>query len=133
MKNNPQLHHVAQNIRKGSLEIVLEMYELLGCQVVYRPPKDYQWAMVAQENLDFRIQVVEVDESPVQDFKRKQNTHIAFLSEDPQNLISGVKDWADKKGLKFREGGWNEKERTFDLPDVFINSVVEVMHTSVVE
>jgi hypothetical protein len=30
-------------------------------------------------------------------------------------------------------GGWSEKELWFDLPDVFTNFVIEIMHTSIVE
>jgi hypothetical protein len=44
-----------------------------------------------------------------------------------------VKKWAESKNIRFREGGWSEIERYFDLPDLFINSVIEIMHNSVDE
>lgn len=133
MKIDPRLHHYAQQITSGTLESVLEMYGLLGCKVVYRPPGNKAWAMVGQEQLIFAIQIVEVDDPPITDLDLKRRTHMAFISDDPQGVVNKIKVWAEGKGVEFREGGWSGRERYYDLPDVFINFVVEVMHTSVEE
>ncbi|HEY4509015.1 MAG TPA: hypothetical protein VJC13_01880 [Candidatus Paceibacterota bacterium] len=133
MKIDPRLHHYAQNITKGSLPDVLEMYKIFDCEVVYQPNNGYQWAMVGQKQLHFAIQVVEVDEKPIPDLDTKRKTHIAFLSDDPRGVIKKVENWAISKNIKFREGGWSEKECYFDLPDLFVNFVVEIMHTSIEE
>ena len=131
--SNPRLHHYAQNITKDTLEDVLEMYKLFNCDVVYRPNNGYNWAMVGQPQLRFAIQIVETEEQPISDIELKRNAHVAFLSDDPQELIDKVKAWAESKNIQFRQGGWSDKERYFDLPDIFINFVVEVMHTSIEE
>ncbi len=110
---------------------VIEMYELLNFKVVYTPPGDAGWTMVGQEQLRFAIQITEVSDVPVEDIRQKMKTHIAFISDDPQRIIDSIRVWAEKKGLRFREGGWSKIERYFDLPDVFVNFVVEVMHTSI--
>jgi len=89
--------------------------------------------MVGQSQLRFAIQIVEVDDKPIDDLDLKRKVHIAFLSDDPQALIEKVEVWAKDKGIQFRQGGWSEKERYFDLPDIFVNFVVEVMHTSIEE
>lgn len=133
MKVEPRLHHYAQQIISGALENILEMYEQLGCKVVYRPPNNTTWAMVGQEQLRFAIQIVEVSDKPMADLEVKRRAHVAFISDDPQSIITAIKTWADSKGIGFREGGWSERERYFDLPDIFINFVVEVMHTSIEE
>lgn len=133
MKTDPRLHHYAQNITKGSLEVILEMYKIFDCEVVYRPSNGYQWAMVGQKQLNFPIQIVEADEKPISDLDTKRKTHIAFISDNPKGIIKKVEHWAKRKNISFREGGWSEKERYFDLPDLFVNFVVEVMHTSIEE
>jgi len=55
------------------------------------------------------------------------------LSDTPKEDIDEVRLWAEKKGVEFVQGGWSDKELWFDLPEVFTNFVIEVMHTSVVE
>ena len=132
MKTDSRLHHYAQNIAKGSLENVLEMYKIFDCEVVYRPDNPpYQWAMVGQKQLHFVIQIVEVDEKPIAELDTKIKAHIAFITDNPREIIGKVENWAKSKNINFREGGWNEKERYFDLPDLFVNFVVEVLHTSI--
>ena len=134
MKTNPILHHCAQQIVSGSLKDVLEMYEKLGCKVVYNQTESkIPWAMVGQDQLNFAIQVLEDYEKPIEDLETKRKVHVAFLSSNPRGLLNEIENWALGKGIKHREGCWSEKELYFDLPDIFINFVVEVMHTSILE
>lgn len=130
---NPILHHYAQQIIPNSLGDVLEMYEKLNCKVIYKPETKIPWALVGQEQLKFAIQVLESESKPIEDLEIKKQAHVGFISDNPRELLNEIKNWADSKNIKFREGGWSEKEFYFDLPDVFINFVVEVMHTSIVE
>lgn len=109
------------------------MYELFDCDVVYRPKKEFRWAMVGQKQLDIALQIVEVDDLPILDIEIKRRVHVAFLSDNPQALIDKVESWAKNKNIKFRQGGWSDKEKYFDLPEIFTNFVVEVMHTSIEE
>lgn len=133
MKSDPQLHHYAQNIVQGSLEHVIEMYKLLNFEVVYRPNNGYNWAMIGQMQLRFAIQIVETEEKPITNIELKRKTHVAFLSDNPQEVINKVEAWAKDKNISFRQGGWSDTERYFDLPDIFINFVVEIMHSSIEE
>jgi len=89
--------------------------------------------MVGQKQLRFAIQIAEVSDSPITNIDIKKRTHIAFISDDPQAIIDKVEIWAKSKNINFRQGGWSDKERYFDLPDIFVNIVVEIMHTSIEE
>ncbi len=131
MNQDPRLHHYCQNIVKGRLADVVEMYKLLDFDVVYDPGPDAGWKMVGQKQLRFAIQIAEVDDSPITDIDTKKQTHIAFISDDPAQVIVKIETWAKTKGFAFREGGWSKIERYFDLPDIFVNFVVEVMHSSI--
>lgn len=126
-----KLHHFAYNIRPNTLELVLSVFEILGCELRYRKGEE-RWCMVGQRTVSTSIQIIEIDDESI-DIKKKFNTHIGFLSDDQKDDIEKIKKWAEGQNLKFIQGGWSDKELWFDLPDLFINFVIEIMHTSVVE
>ncbi|MBU1252314.1 MAG: hypothetical protein KJ905_00255 [Nanoarchaeota archaeon] len=127
----PKLHHFCFNISPTTLELVLELFKELGCNLTYREGNS-RWFMVGQKPIPIDIQIVEVKRRPVQ-IKDKISTHVAFLSDNPKRDIEQISRWAKKKKIKFKQGGWSDKERWFDLPEVFVNFVIEIMHTSIVE
>ena len=125
------LHHFAYNIAPDSLELVLKVFKKLDCDLSYRK-KNARWCMIKQVTVPAAIQIIETKDKPTPT-KRKINTHIAFLSHSPKEDIENIKQWLNSKNIKFKQGGWSDKELWFDLPDVFTNFVIEIMHTSVVE
>ena len=128
---NVKLHHVSYNIAPNSLELVLELLEKLGCPLAYRE-KNARWCMIQQKPNPINIQIIETKDQPIP-IEKKTNTHIAFLSDTPKEDIEEIKQWSKDNNIKFRQDGWSDKELWFDLPDVFINFVIEIMHTSIVE
>ena len=126
------LHHFAYNITPNNLEFILELLDKMGCSLAYREG-EARWCMIEQKPISINIQIIETQDSPVSDIEKKVNTHIAFLSENPREDILKLEKWADDKGIGFRYGSWSERELWFDLPDIFVNFVIEIMHTSIVE
>ncbi len=126
-----KLHHLAYNIKPNSLELVLELLEKLGCTLSYRE-KNARWCMIKQKPIHLSIQIIETKDQSIP-IKKKINTHIAFLSKTPKEDIEEIKQWSEDKDIKFRQGGWSDKELWFDFPDLFVNFVIEIMHTSLIE
>ena len=126
------LHHFAYSITPDSLELFLKLLEKMGCSLDYREG-DSRWCMIKQGSVKAFIQVTEVHDCPVVDSNKKINTHLAFLSDNPKDDVLEVKSWAKNNNIKFRSGSWSDKELWFDLPDIFLNFVVEIMDRSVVE
>jgi len=126
-----KLHHFAYNVTPNSLELVLELLKKLGCTLTYRK-KNARWCMIKQKPIPIDIQIIETKDQPIS-IENKTNSHIAFLSYTPKEDIKTIKKWSKDKNIKFRQGGWSDKELWFDLPDLFINFVIEIMHTSIVE
>lgn len=126
-----KLHHFAYNITPNSLELVLDLFEKLGCKLTYRKGNE-RWCMINQKPITVDIQIIETKDRLVL-IKKKINTHIAFLSDTPKEDIGKIAKWAKSKKLTFKQGNWSDKELWFDLPDLFINFVIEIMHTSIVE
>lgn len=125
------LHHFAYNITPHSLELVLELFELMGCKLEYKKPQA-RWCMIGQPPIPIDIQIIETRDSPIP-IETKKNTHIAFLSNNPKKDLEEIEQWSVENNIKFIQDNWSEKELWFDLPDLFINFVIEIMHTSVVE
>jgi hypothetical protein len=88
--------------------------------------------MFEQQPTPIDIQIIEIHD-PIVPLKRKINTHIGFISDTPKEDIQEIKKWCKTQKIRCRDGGWSEKELWFDLPDIFCNFVIEIMHTSVVE
>ncbi|MBT5023525.1 hypothetical protein HOK51_06950 [Candidatus Woesearchaeota archaeon] len=128
---NLKLHHFAYNIRPDKLELVLELLEKIGCKLSYRE-ENARWCMIQQNSIPVSIQIIETNDKPIS-IDQKTNTHIAFLSNMPKEDIEQIKNWSKNKNVNFRQGEWSDKELWFDLPDVFINFVIEIMHTSIAE
>ncbi len=126
-----KLHHFAFNITPNKLELVIELLEKFGCKLVYREG-DARWCMIRQEPIPIDIQVIETEDKHIP-IEKKINTHIAFISDTQKEDVEEIKQWAEDKGIAFRHGGWSDRELWFDLPDVFINFVIEIMHTSIIE
>lgn len=126
-----EFHHVCHRIAPGKLEAVLELFDLLGCGVTYRP-EHHQWAMVGQPGTPIDIQLYEEGGLAIPT-EQKLRTHVAFLSDDPARDVAAIETWAKKQELRIVTGGWSEQERWFDLPEVFGDFVVEIMDRAVVE
>ena len=129
--DKPLLHHFAFNIKPNTLELTVEILKLLNCTVSYRE-SGKRWCMISQDFIPVNIQLIEMDAAVVP-LRRKISTHIAFLSKSPKEHIKKIEEWAKDNNLKFQHGNCTDKEFWFDLPDIFINFVIEIMHTSVVE
>jgi len=126
-----KLHHFAYNISPDSLELIAELLENFGCNIVYRE-KNARWCMIQQSTVPIDIQLIETKDKIIP-ISRKTNTHIAFLSDSPKEDIEEIELWCMEKNVRFRHGKWSDKEFWFDLPEIFINFVIEIMHTSIVE
>ena len=131
MINNLTLHHCAKRITPNSLEFIIDLFKQLGCQESYWE-SGARWAMIEQKGKDSIIQFIETNQVP-QETENKRNSHIAFLSDDPHKDIAEIKKWIYGKNIKIIVGKWSDKELYFDCPGVFIDFVIEIMHTSIVE
>jgi hypothetical protein len=132
MNVEPRLHHSAYKIFPNSLEAALEVFKIFECEVTFKPELNQRWVMIGQKGLRYDIQLVEYSATST-DLDSKTGTHLAFISSDPDGVIKKIEDWARDRNVKFIKGEWSKTEKYFDLPDIFINFVIEVMHTSVEE
>ena len=125
-----QLHHYAKRIRPKMLESAIKVFEHLWCPVSYRPSHSNTRAMVKYPGIDMRIQLIETD-LLAEETEKKRNSHIAFISEDPEQELERMKEIIESMWLRYIQWSRSEKEFYFDCPDIFIDFVIEIMNTSV--
>lgn len=123
------LHHCAKRIAPQSLEFVMELFAQLNCKESYHKP-GARWAMAQQNGNGMILQFIGTAQKP-QKMDVKKNSHIAFLSKNPEEDIAKIKKWVEGKGKSFASGAWSDREFYFDCPDVFVDFVVEIMNESV--
>ena len=86
--------------------------------------------MVKYPGIDMRIQLIETD-LLAEETEKKRNSHIAFISEDPEQELERMKEIIESMWLRYIQWSRSEKEFYFDCPDIFIDFVIEIMNTSV--
>jgi hypothetical protein len=123
------LHHFAYNIAPGSIELVIQLFNQLGCSLSYRK-EGSRWCLIKQGN--FIIQLIETEEKP-KPTNIKKNTHIGFISDNPEQTLNMIENWTQKSNKKLIKGSWSDQELWFDLPKIFVNFVVEIMDKSIIE
>ena len=131
MENDLRLHHCAKRITPNSLKFVMELFYELGCRESYWED-GARWAMIEQKGYDSVIQFIETNQTP-QTTEEKRNSHIAFLSNDPEKDVTLIRKWIRKQNIEINVGKWSDKELYFDCPEIFIDFVIEIMHNSIVE
>lgn len=122
-----KLHHCAYKISKGYSKLIQQFCESLGAKLVWEG-KDQGREIAMQFDDNFAIQFSEIKEKPMSS-KNKQETHLAFSSNDPKNDLTKVENWFKKNKIKTKSGKWSEKELWIDCPDVFLNFAIEILDT----
>ena len=125
------LHHFAYNVAPGSLEFVLELFKELGCSLSYRK-NESRWCMIKQQKSSTSIQIIETKEKP-KPTEIKKNTHIAFITDNAEKDIHTIENWLKGKNIRMIKGAWSKNEFWFDLPDIFVNFVIEIMSKSILK
>ena len=125
-----KLHHFAYIIKPDTLSLTVELFEKFNCTISYQEEKA-TWCMLEQKPLPVDIQIIEF-KSPEVSREIKNSTHICFLSDNPQSDLDEIKKWAKKKSIRFEQGKWSDEMLWFDLPGIFGNFVIEIMHKNIV-
>ena len=118
------MHHSAFKVTKGSMEIVKLLFKKLGFEATYEP--EPTWALFKQPENEIRIQIIEVSAKP-EHTVGKEECHIGLISEKPLEDIKEIENFAFEHNLTFSRDSWSENEHWFDLPDIFVDFVIEIM------
>ena len=70
------------------------------------------------------VQLVGMPRSAPQ--KNKEFSHIGFVTDDPHRDRQDLRDWFKHRGHATEVGQWSDRELWLDVPDVFLDFVIEV-------
>jgi len=120
-----ELHHCAYTITKGYSTVIQEFCEYLGAKLTWEG-KDQGREIIMQFGDGFSIQFSEINEKPTQS-SNKQETHLAFKSDKPEEEVSRIGEWFNEKGINTKTGKWSDDALWIDCPDIFLNFVIEIL------
>ena len=120
-----ELHHCAYAITKGHSTVMQEFCEYLGAKLIWEG-EDQGREITMQFKNGFSIQFSEINEKPIE-LDNKQETHLAFKSEQPERDITSICGWFKEKDINTKTGKWSDSELWIDCPDIFLNFVIEVL------
>ncbi len=63
----------------------------------------------------------------------KHQSHLGFISSEPKQERDLIQRWSESRGLTVEVGQWSDRELWIDLPDVFLDFVIEVMDRRILE
>ncbi len=125
-----KLDHCANRITKGNVGLIQTLFiEELGF-ILLRGLPDEIWLRQGDGKLD--IQFCETDENPVP-HEDKQNSHIGFISDNPQKELERLATWFKERGHESKIGSWSDKEFYIDVPSVFVDFSIEAMYPEIAD
>ena len=134
-----ELNHCAFRVYKDAFDLVVSLFtEKLGFRVLRRK---HSIVWMRQGEIPVDIQLSASDTEPEtrwlgndivgrRDLRGKcdkSRSQIAFLSEQPEKDLRHLADEIENNGYKTVVLGFSDKEFFFDIPEVFVDFVIEAM------
>ena len=118
-----RFNHVANRVDPRFFEtFVLMLKERLGFVELRRTERAI-WLRQPGANVDLQFSHSDTQNRD-QDKLRSQ---VSFLSETPKNALEDLANWARTKGIAAAVGAYSDREFYLDLPEVFVDFVIEAM------
>lgn len=134
-----ELNHCAFRVYKDDFEMVVSLFtDKLGFRVLRRKGS-VVWMRQGETPVDIQLcasdtkpetKGIDIDVLRRKDHREicdKSRSQIAFLSEQPEKELKQLAAEIEKKGYKTFVLGYSDKEFFLDIPDVFVDFVIEAM------
>jgi hypothetical protein len=118
-----KLNHVAQRVDTRHFDTVAEMFVTQLGFVVLRRTERSVWLRQPGTNVDLQFSR---SETLARDAD-KRRSQVSFLSDTPEAALAELAEWFRAKGLAADVGAYSDREFFLDVPDAFVDFVVEAM------
>lgn len=118
-----KLNHVANRLNSRHFETVVEMLKTRLDFVELRRTERSIWLRQPGTNVDLQFSR---SDSTTRDAD-KLRSQVSFLSEKPRQDLQELAAWAGEHGLEASVGSYSDREFYLDVPDAFVDFVIEAM------
>lgn len=124
-----ELHHRSGQVARQHLVDARALFtECLGFKEFVATD---HMSILHQEGSGIDIQLICSDAFQPQ--QNKHSSHLGFISSQPKDERDSIRQWSEDRGLTVVTGQWSDRELWIDLPDVFLDFVIEVMDRRILE
>ncbi len=118
-----KLNYFANRVESRHFDTVVEMFVTrLGFVVLRRTERSLHMRQPG-DNIDLQFSRTQNDHRD----EDKRRSQIAFLSETPRADLDALAEWFQAHGLAASVGAYSEREFFLDVPEAFIDFVIEAM------
>ena len=118
-----KFNHVANRLDRRHFETVVEMLKVNLGFVELRRTERAIWLRQPGANIDLqfsRSDCLDRDEDKIR-------SQVSFLSDTPRANLESLAAWAEAQGLRAEVGSYSDREFYLDVPDAFVDFVIEAM------
>lgn len=118
-----RLNHVANRLDNRHFDLVVEMLKAKLGFIELRQTERAIWLRQPGANVDLQFSRSDTIDRAAD----KSRSQVSFLSETPRAALEGLAAWARAHGMEATVGSYSEKEFFLDVPDAFVDFVIEAM------
>jgi hypothetical protein len=124
-----RFNHVANRLATRHFEAVVTMLKTQLGFIELRRTDRAIWLRQPGANIDLQFSR---SETAARDAD-KLRSQVAFLSDPPREALEALSAWCAAQGLVARVGAYSDREFYLDLPDAFVDFVIEAMRPELAE
>ena len=118
-----KLNHVANRVDARHFDTLVEMLvSRLGFVVLRRTERSI-WLRQPGTNVDLQFSRSETASRDAD----KRRSQVSFLSDTPRQDLEALAAWFQARGLGASVGAYSDREFFLDVPDAFVDFVIEAM------
>lgn len=118
-----RFNHVANRLDTRHFEAVVEMLRTRLGFVELRRTERAIWLRQPGASIDLQFSRSETTRRD----EDKRRSQVSFLSETPQQDLEALAAWFAARGLLASVGAYSDREFYLDVPDAFVDFVIEAM------
>lgn len=118
-----RFNHVANRLDDRHFEVVVTMLTTRLGFVALRRTERAIWLRQPGTNIDLQFSRSETTQRD----EDKRRSQVSFLSDRPQADLEALADWFRAGGLTAEVGAYSDREFFLDVPDAFVDFVIEAM------
>lgn len=118
-----RFNHVANRLDARHFEVVVDMLRTRLGFVELRRTERAIWLRQPGANIDLQFSRSETTQRDAD----KRRSQVSFLSDTPKQDLEAVADWFRARGLEASVGAYSDREFFLDVPDAFVDFVIEAM------